>query len=103
MEMSLKIGQKVRGRRVAVLILSIAIVLILLLSFNWTTWAGEGEQQKTDDAYVRADVTPLSTKAAGIFRLSGSQGGRPSRTTAGRRFSGAAVCQQKLAWRALGD
>jgi multidrug resistance efflux pump len=66
MEMSLKIGQKVRGRLVAVLILSIAIVLIFLLSFNWTTWAGEGEQQKTDDAHVRADVTPLSTKAAGI-------------------------------------
>jgi membrane fusion protein, multidrug efflux system len=66
MEMSLKIGQKVRGRLVAVSILSIAIALIFFLSFNWTTWAGEGEQQKTDDAYVRADVTPLSTKAAGI-------------------------------------
>ena len=64
--MSLKIGQKVRGRLVAVSILSIAIALIFFLSFNWTTWAGEGEQQKTDDAYVRADVTPLSTKAAGI-------------------------------------
>ena len=38
----------------------------LFSSTNWTTWAGEGEQQKTDDAYVRADVTPLSTKAAGI-------------------------------------
>jgi membrane fusion protein (multidrug efflux system) len=36
------------------------------LSSNWTTWAGEGEQQQTDDAYLRADVTPLSTKAAGI-------------------------------------
>src|SRR5215469_11523993 len=66
MKMALKIGQKVRGRLVAVSILSIAIALILFLSFNWTTWAGEGEQQKTDDAYVRADVTPLSTKAAGI-------------------------------------
>jgi membrane fusion protein, multidrug efflux system len=33
---------------------------------NWTTWAGEGERQTTDDASVRADVTPLSTKAAGI-------------------------------------
>ncbi|HTO53781.1 MAG TPA: HlyD family secretion protein [Myxococcota bacterium] len=36
------------------------------LATNWTIWAGEGEQQKTDDAYLRADVTPLSTKAAGI-------------------------------------
>src|SRR6185503_12374674 len=64
--MSLKIGQKVRGRLVAVSILCVAVALICFLSFNWTTWAGEGEQQKTDDAYLRADVTPLSTKAAGI-------------------------------------
>src|SRR5262245_34057062 len=64
--MSLKIGQKVRGRLVAILILFIAIALIVFLSSSWTTWAGEREQQKTDDAYVRADVTPLSTKAAGI-------------------------------------
>src|SRR5579871_2370333 len=64
MEMSLKIGQTVRGQLVAVSILSIA--LIFFLSFNWTTWAGEGEQQKTDDVYVRADVIRLSTKAAGI-------------------------------------
>src|SRR5215469_9932006 len=66
MKMALKIGQKVRGRLVAVSILSIAIALILFLSFDWTTWAGEGEQQKTDDAYLRADVTPLSTKGSGI-------------------------------------
>jgi membrane fusion protein (multidrug efflux system) len=47
-------------------ILCIAAGLIFFLSSNWTTWAGEGEQQKTDDAYLRADVTPLSTKVAGI-------------------------------------
>jgi multidrug resistance efflux pump len=66
MEMSLKIGQRVRGRLAALSVLSIAIAPILFLSCNWTTWTGEGEQQKTDDAYVRADVTPLSTKAAGL-------------------------------------
>src|SRR5512133_3739028 len=64
--MPLTIGQKIRGRLVAITILCIAIAVIFFLSTNWTTWAGEGEQQKTDDAYVRADVTPLSTKAAGI-------------------------------------
>src|SRR5258708_353617 len=64
--MPLTIGQKIRGRLVAIAILCIAIALIFFLSTNWTTWAGEGEQQKTDDAYLRADVTPLSTKAAGI-------------------------------------
>jgi membrane fusion protein (multidrug efflux system) len=60
------LGQKIRGRFVAITILSMAVALILFLSSNWTTWAGEGQQQKTDDAYLRADVTPLSTKAAGI-------------------------------------
>src|SRR5262252_7266618 len=59
-------GQKIRGRLVTVTILCIAVALIIFLSSNWTTWAGQGEQQKTDDAYLRADVTPLSTKAAGI-------------------------------------
>ena len=59
-------GQKLRGRFVAIVILCMAVGLVFLLSSNWTTWAGEGEQQTTDDASVRADVTPLSTKAAGI-------------------------------------
>jgi membrane fusion protein, multidrug efflux system len=58
--------QKFRGLLVTIVILCIAMGLIFFLSSKWTTWASEGEQQKTDDAYVRADVTPLSTKAAGI-------------------------------------
>src|SRR6266567_823361 len=64
--MTLTIGQKIRGRLVAIAILCIAIALIFVLSSNWTTWASAGEEQKTDDAYLRADVTPLSTKAAGL-------------------------------------
>jgi membrane fusion protein (multidrug efflux system) len=59
-------AEKFRGRLVAVGTLCIALGLIFFLSSRWTTWAGEGEEQKTDDANVRADVTPLSTKAAGI-------------------------------------
>src|SRR6266508_3397907 len=59
-------AQKLRGWLVTITILCIAVGLVFFLSSNWTTWAGEGEQQKTDDAYLRADVTPLSTKAAGI-------------------------------------
>ena len=60
------IGQNLRGRLVAIVTLCIAIALVLFLSSSWTTWAGEGQVQQTDDAYLRADVTPLSTKAAGI-------------------------------------
>jgi membrane fusion protein (multidrug efflux system) len=60
------LAKKLRGWLVAAAILGIAVVLIIVLSFNWTAWASNGEEQKTDDAYVRADVTPLSTKAAGL-------------------------------------
>jgi membrane fusion protein (multidrug efflux system) len=59
-------AQKLRGRLVAIVTLAMVIGLIFFLSGNWTTWAGDGERQMTDDAYLRADVTPLSTKAAGI-------------------------------------
>ena len=47
-------------------ILTLAIALILVISGSWTTWASEREEQTTDDAYVRADLTPLSTKVAGL-------------------------------------
>ena len=60
------LAKKIRGWLVATVILCLAIGLVFFLSSNWTTWAAEDEQQKTDDAYLRADVTPLSTKAAGI-------------------------------------
>jgi membrane fusion protein, multidrug efflux system len=60
------VAKKIGAWIVAVAILCIAVGLIFVLSNNWTAWASNGEEQKTDDAYVRADVTPLSTKAAGL-------------------------------------
>jgi membrane fusion protein (multidrug efflux system) len=60
------LSAKLRGWIVSIAILGIAFGLIFVLSSNWTTWASSGEEQKTDDAYLRADVTPLSTKAAGL-------------------------------------
>ena len=47
-------------------ILLMAVGVVFLIAGNWNTWASEGATQKTDDAYVRADVTPLSTKVAGL-------------------------------------
>jgi membrane fusion protein (multidrug efflux system) len=60
------LAKRLRGWAVALTVLVLALGLIFFLSSNWTTWASEGEEQKTDDAYLRADVTPLSTKAAGL-------------------------------------
>lgn len=51
---------------VPVAILLMAIVVVFLIAGNWNTWASEGPAQQTDDAYVRADVTPLSTKVSGL-------------------------------------
>lgn len=59
-------AKKLRGWLVTTIILCMAIALVFFLSTNWSAWASEGEEQKTDDAYLRADVTPLSTKAAGL-------------------------------------
>jgi membrane fusion protein (multidrug efflux system) len=49
-----------------VVIFVMACGIVLLIAGGWDKWAGEREEQKTDDAYVRADVTPLSTKVAGL-------------------------------------
>lgn len=59
-------GLWIKRQAVAVVILCIALALVLFLSRNWTAWASNSGDQKTDDAYVRADLTPLSTKVAGL-------------------------------------
>src|ERR1700732_249603 len=51
-----------------VLVLLLATAVILTLTRNWNAWEGGKVEQVTDDAYVRGDLTPLSTKVAGIVR-----------------------------------
>jgi membrane fusion protein (multidrug efflux system) len=48
------------------IILLMAAVIIILITGNWNRWVSNRVSQKTDDAYLRADLTPLSTKVAGI-------------------------------------
>ena len=50
------------------LVLLLAAALVLTLTRNWNAWEGGRIEQVTDDAYVRSDLTPLSTKVAGIVR-----------------------------------
>lgn len=40
--------------------------IIALITGNWNRWVGDRNWQSTDDAYVQADLTPLSTKVAGL-------------------------------------
>jgi membrane fusion protein (multidrug efflux system) len=46
-------------------IFALAALLFFLISGSWTSWENS-ISIKTDDAYVRADVAPLSTRANGI-------------------------------------
>ena len=40
--------------------------ILVLITGNWNRWVGDRAWQTTDDAYVQADLTPLSTKVAGL-------------------------------------
>src|SRR6185436_7663077 len=51
-----------------VLIVLMALAIAVTLTRNWNAWEGARVAQTTDDAFVRRDVTPLSTKVAGLVR-----------------------------------
>jgi membrane fusion protein (multidrug efflux system) len=44
----------------------LAMTILISLTRNWNAWEGGKVEQVTDDAYVRGDLTPLSTKVPGI-------------------------------------
>ncbi len=50
------------------LVLLLAAAVLVTITHNWNSWEGGHVEQVTDDAYVRGDLTPLSTKVAGIVR-----------------------------------
>jgi membrane fusion protein, multidrug efflux system len=52
-------------RIVPLLVLLIAAALLVVIISNWNSWVGSKGNQATDDAYLRADITPLSTKVSG--------------------------------------
>src|SRR5580693_82180 len=51
---------------VPVVIFAMAVAIVFVIAGNWNAWASEKSAQETDDAYTRADLTPLSTKVAGL-------------------------------------
>jgi membrane fusion protein (multidrug efflux system) len=58
--------QRLKQLLVPAIILFMAAGILFLIVGNWNTWASERAAQQTDDAYLRADLTPLSTKVAGL-------------------------------------
>src|SRR3954471_14619449 len=51
-----------------VVIVLLAVAIVATLTRNWNAWEGERVEQVTNDAYLRRDLTPLSTKVAGLVR-----------------------------------
>jgi membrane fusion protein (multidrug efflux system) len=51
-----------------ILVVLLAVAVLIAITRDWNAWEGGKVEQVTDDAYVRGDLTPLSTKVAGIVR-----------------------------------
>ena len=51
-----------------ILIFIVAIGIIIVVSNNWTRWEGGAGWQTTNDAYLQADLTPISAKVTGYVR-----------------------------------
>jgi len=50
------------------IVVVLAVAVIVTVTHNWNGWEGARAEQVTNDAYVRGDLTPLSTKISGIVR-----------------------------------
>lgn len=50
------------------IVLLLAIAIVVTITRNWNGWEGAHVEQVTNDAYVRGDLTPLSTKVPGLVR-----------------------------------
>ena len=48
--------------------LAAAIAILAVVTTHWNGWVGEAGPQMTDDAYLQADVTPISAKVPGYVR-----------------------------------
>jgi membrane fusion protein, multidrug efflux system len=44
----------------------LAAILFLTITGKWDDWTAGASKQTTDDAYLHADLTPLSTKVSGV-------------------------------------
>jgi multidrug resistance efflux pump len=46
----------------------IAVAVLAVIATHWNRWEGDAEWQSTDDAYLQADLTPISAKVTGYIR-----------------------------------
>jgi membrane fusion protein, multidrug efflux system len=50
------------------LVFIVALGIIVIVSSNWNRWEGREGWQRTNDAYLQSDLTPISSKVAGYIR-----------------------------------
>jgi membrane fusion protein, multidrug efflux system len=50
------------------LVVLMALAIALTITRSWNAWEGGRIEQVTNDAYVKRDLTPLSTKVVGLVR-----------------------------------
>jgi membrane fusion protein, multidrug efflux system len=61
-------GAKWKNYVIPIFVVLLAVAVLITITRNWNAWEGDKVEQVTDDAYVRGDLTPLSTKVAAIVR-----------------------------------
>jgi membrane fusion protein, multidrug efflux system len=61
-------GARWKNYVIPIFVVLLALAVLITITRNWNAWEGGKVEQVTDDAYVRGDLTPLSTKVAGIVR-----------------------------------
>jgi membrane fusion protein (multidrug efflux system) len=65
---SARSGENLRKYGIPLLVVLLAVAILATITRNWNSWEGGRIEQVTDDAYVRGDITPLSTKVAGLVK-----------------------------------
>ena len=51
-----------------ILVFIVAIGIIIVVATEWTRWEGGAGWQRTNDAYLQADLTPIAAKVGGYVR-----------------------------------
>ena len=65
-QISPRTGARWQNYTTPILVVILALAVLITITRNWNAWEGGKVEQRTDDAYVRGDLTPLSTKVSGI-------------------------------------
>ena len=61
-------GARWQSYATPIVVVLLALAVLITITRDWNAWEGGKVEQVTDDAYVRGDLTPLSTKVSGIVR-----------------------------------